>query len=267
MLGVAREGDCVPSGPVQIGQPRPVSPGAAPGCPSPGPTPGADAPTEAGERPTGSITALAGAVLTVVVLLILGALVVTVAAAAISHPSGGEEVVLTESAPYRPGVREVAAAPAAAVPAPMGDWTAARGVSIARRALQWLNWPYSFDAGNANGPTYGQAVDAASRNDGHVYGFDCSGLVIYALAPWHQVDHSAASQYTEAGSFHPLLSDLQPGDLVFWSKDGTINGIGHVAVYVGNGNVVEAPQSGERIKVVPLDQVEPGKLGLTRPLT
>jgi hypothetical protein len=262
----------VPSGPVLIGEPRPSSGQAAPGDPRPRPAPGpgptGGAAGEAVEHPSGSLAALAGAVLTVVVLLIVGALVVIVVAAAISHPSSGEDVVLTTSAPYRPGVREVAAPVAGVpVPAPMGDWTAARGQVIARRALQWLNWPYSFDAGNANGPTYGQAVDVASRNDGHVYGFDCSGLVIYALAPWHSVDHSAAAQYTEAGSFHPMLADLQPGDLVFWSKDGTINGIGHVAIYVGNGNVVEAPQSGERIKVVPLDQVEPGKLGLTRPLT
>jgi cell wall-associated NlpC family hydrolase len=66
---------------------------------------------------------------------------------------------------------------------------------------------------------------------------------------------------------HPSLASVQPGDLVFWSKDGTINGIGHVAVYVGNGYVVQAPRSGARIQVTPLDMVEPGRIGVTRPLT
>jgi cell wall-associated NlpC family hydrolase len=240
---------------------------------------------------------VAAAVLTLVVLLIIGALAVTAIAAGMSHSSAsGDDAVLTVSAPYHPGVVEavqpaapvaaaiaipvpapgvvakqapvtVPAAPISAVPAAMGGWTAARGVQIAVRALQWLNWPYSFDAGDVNGPTFGRAVDADSRNDAKVFGFDCSGLVIYALAPWHTVEHSAAAQYTEAGSFHPQLADLQPGDLVFWSQDGTIKGIGHVAVYIGGGQVIEAPQSGDRIKIMPLDQVEPGKLGLTRPLT
>jgi cell wall-associated NlpC family hydrolase len=60
---------------------------------------------------------------------------------------------------------------------------------------------------------------------------------------------------------------MQPGDLVFWSRDGTISGIGHVAVYIGNGNVVQAPRSGGYIDVVRIDQVESGSVGVTRPLT
>lgn len=149
----------------------------------------------------------------------------------------------------------------------MGGWTPQLGIDIANRALKWLNWPYSFAGGNANGPTYGVAVDADSRNDSHIIGFDCSGLVLYALAPWRKLHHFAADQYLEAGTFHPSLTELQPGDLVFWSTDGTIGGIGHVAVYIGNGNVVQAPRSGELITVTPLGNVERGAIGTTRPLT
>ncbi|MDP9115768.1 MAG: NlpC/P60 family protein [Actinomycetota bacterium] len=157
--------------------------------------------------------------------------------------------------------------PAAAVPSPMGRWTSARGIQIAQRALAWVGWPYSWDAGNASGPTYGQAIDSASRNDSRILGFDCSGLVMYAMAQFTSLDHSAAGQYTESGSFHPALDSLQPGDLLFWSKDGTIGGIGHVAIYLGNGNVVEAPHSGDRIKVISANDVESGTIGATRPLT
>jgi cell wall-associated NlpC family hydrolase len=149
----------------------------------------------------------------------------------------------------------------------MGGWTPDIGRQIAERALHWYDWPYSFAAGNAQGPTYGTAVDAASRNDGHVLGFDCSGLVLYAMAPWRQLDHYAAAQYVESGTWHPSLDSLMPGDLVFWSKDGTIAGVGHVAIYIGGGEVVQAPHSGARITVTPLGDVEPGVIGTVRPLS
>ena len=138
---------------------------------------------------------------------------------------------------------------------------------IARRALHWLNWPYSFGAGGPAGPSYGHAVDHDSRNDDHVYGFDCSGLTMYALAPWRSLDHDAAAQYTEAGKFHPALDTLAPGDFVFWSADGTVGGIGHVAIYLGNGLVVQAPHSGDVIRVTPINEVDSGTMGATRPLS
>jgi cell wall-associated NlpC family hydrolase len=156
---------------------------------------------------------------------------------------------------------------AAAPPVRMGGWTPQIGVQIAQRAMHWLNWPYSFAGGNAAGPTYGVAVDQASRNDGRVLGFDCSGLVLYALAPWRSLDHLASAQYRETGTWHPALNSLMPGDLVFWSKDGSIDGVGHVAVYIGDGNVIQAPHSGARITITPLMQVESGAIGTVRPLT
>ncbi|MEO6703667.1 MAG: NlpC/P60 family protein [Jatrophihabitantaceae bacterium] len=146
-------------------------------------------------------------------------------------------------------------------------WTPAIGQAIADRALTWLGWPYAFAGGNAAGPTFGKAVDYASRNDASVYGFDCSGLVMYALAPWLSVDHSASDQYSQAGSQHPGLDQLLPGDLIFWSDDGTVVGIGHVAVYLGDGQVVQAPHSEAFVEITPLGQVETGYYGATRPLT
>ncbi len=146
-------------------------------------------------------------------------------------------------------------------------WAPTIGQAIASRALRWLGWPYAFDGGNAAGPTYGKAVDYDSRNDASVFGFDCSGLVMYALAPWLAVDHLASDQYTQAGSSHPTVDQLQPGDLVFWSSNGTIAGIGHVAIYLGDGQVVQASHSGAFIEITPLNKVESGYYGATRPLT
>ncbi len=146
-------------------------------------------------------------------------------------------------------------------------WTAGIGQTAANRALAFLGMPYSFAGGNFNGPTYGVAVDFDSRNDASVFGFDCSGLTLYAWGPWVRMDHYAPSQYTQAGSFHPSTDQLMPGDLVFWSDNGTVAGIGHVAIYIGNGNVVQAPFSGAFIEITPLFQVESGYFGATRPLT
>jgi cell wall-associated NlpC family hydrolase len=177
--------------------------------------------------------------------------------------SSGQAMARAVPATYRP----VAYTRAPTELARMGNWTPDRGRTIATRALSWLSWPYSFGAGDGKGPTFGHAVDKDSRNDGHVIGFDCSGLTLYALAPWLHPDHSAAAQYTEVGSFHPTLDTLQPGDMVFWTPDGTIGHIGHVAVYIGNGQVVQAPRSGSVIQVTPIYNVEPGVMGATRPLT
>jgi len=222
---------------------------------------------------------VAVALIVSVVLALLAGVVAVLTVIHASHASAGaasnNQVIFNDQAPY---VQPTATVPAAAVPtsvqagattvAKMGNWTQQRGITIAERALHWYNWPYSFGAGGPDGPSYGVAVDFDSRNDGHIRGFDCSGLVMYALAPWTRgLTHYAASQYSEVGHFHPSLSSLEPGDMLFWSKDGTINGIGHVAIYIGGGRVVQAPESGAYIDVVPIDQVEPGRIGVTRPLT
>ncbi len=156
--------------------------------------------------------------------------------------------------------------PVAAAPAPPATgWTPAAGQAAVNRAMQYLGWPYAWAGGNASGPTYGVCGPDGAFNDCNVYGFDCSGLAMYAWGiDWV---HFAATQYTQAGSLHPSTDQLMPGDLVFWSDDGTISGIGHVAIYIGNGNVIQAPYSGAQIEITPLDQVEDGYFGATRPLT
>jgi cell wall-associated NlpC family hydrolase len=75
-------------------------------------------------------------------------------------------------------------------------------------------------------------------------GFDCSGLTQWA---WRQagvdLPRTAAAQYGAVA--HIPLSDLQPGDLVFWGYGG----IDHVGIYVGGGEVVHAPDTGSLVQV------------------
>jgi peptidoglycan DL-endopeptidase CwlO len=72
-------------------------------------------------------------------------------------------------------------------------------------------------------------------------GFDCSGLVMSAwAAAGISIPRDTYEQY--AALPHIAESDLQPGDLLFY------NGIGHVAMYVGGGMIIDAPTEGEPVR-------------------
>ncbi len=74
-------------------------------------------------------------------------------------------------------------------------------------------------------------------------GFDCSGLVQYSLRKLGvSIARSSSSQYGYGTSVSK--ANLQPGDLVFFSRGG---GISHVAIYAGNGQVIHAPRTGKRV--------------------
>jgi cell wall-associated NlpC family hydrolase len=148
-----------------------------------------------------------------------------------------------------------------------GYWTPQAGQAAVNRAMHYLGWMYAWAGGNAYGPTFGVCAGDGAWNDCHIRGFDCSGLTLYAWAPYLSLPHFSAAQYYAAGSVHPSISSLMPGDLVFWSSNGSVSGIHHVAIYIGNGNVLQAPQSGSVIQITPVLQVSWGLFGATRPLT
>ncbi|MFI1518370.1 C40 family peptidase [Kitasatospora cineracea] len=79
-------------------------------------------------------------------------------------------------------------------------------------------------------------------------GFDCSGLVQQAFRrAGVSTPRVADDQYRAAT---PIGSgQLQRGDLVFWSSNGRISGIHHVAIYLGDGTYVEAPRPGKDVRV------------------
>nr|WP_228046130.1 NlpC/P60 family protein [Saccharopolyspora sp. HNM0983] len=119
--------------------------------------------------------------------------------------------------------------------------------SAVERALSQLGVPYAWGGGNASGPTRGirDGGVADAHGDYGKVGFDCSGLMIYAFAgAGVRLDHSSGYQY-EAGRKVPL-SQMQRGDMLFWQEGGTIH---HVALYLGDGQMVEAPYSGSEVRV------------------
>lgn len=120
---------------------------------------------------------------------------------------------------------------------------------IVNRALSQLNVPYAWGGGDANGPTQGirDGGVADSYGDYNKIGFDCSGLMIYAFAGVGiELPHYTGYQYT-SGPQVPL-SQIKRGDMIFYGP----NASQHVALYLGDGKMVEAPQSGSIVKVSPL---------------
>lgn len=78
-------------------------------------------------------------------------------------------------------------------------------------------------------------------------GFDCSGLTLYLYAQFgYSLPHSATSQYRNFGTA-VSKSELRPGDLVFFSDSS--HAIGHVAVYIGGGQIIHARYSTGRVGI------------------
>jgi cell wall-associated NlpC family hydrolase len=110
----------------------------------------------------------------------------------------------------------------------------------------------SFEATIAPAPDarYGGVVGIAMQYLGVPYvwagaspsGFDCSGLIMYAFAQMGvSLPHNAAMQYGMGAAVS--RDELQAGDLVFF------NGLSHAGIYIGGGQFIHAPHSGDVVKI------------------
>jgi cell wall-associated NlpC family hydrolase len=130
----------------------------------------------------------------------------------------------------------------------------------------------SASAGSATGD---EAVAIAEQYLGVPYrwggadpltGFDCSGVTMYVYAQLGvQLRHYAADQWNDLPHVDP--AQLQPGDLVFFEPRW--NGPGHVGIYTGGDSFIEAPHTGDVVKIASLSQEAAalGFVGAARPLT
>lgn len=112
---------------------------------------------------------------------------------------------------------------------------------VIKRGMSQMGVPYSWGGGNAAGPSRG--IDSGAGT----VGFDCSGLMLYMFAGIGiKLDHYSGSQYN-AGRKVPT-SQMRRGDMLFWGP----NGSQHVAMYLGNGQMLEAPYTGSVVKISPV---------------
>jgi cell wall-associated NlpC family hydrolase len=91
--------------------------------------------------------------------------------------------------------------------------------SVVNLAMQQRGAPYAFGGATPEG-------------------FDCSGYVHYVFRQAGQpISRDIFEQY--ASGTHPLRSELQPGDLVFF-QDTYMDGLSHVGIFIGNGQFIHA---------------------------
>jgi cell wall-associated NlpC family hydrolase len=105
---------------------------------------------------------------------------------------------------------------------------------IVGTAEQWVGIPYLWGGG------HGAVVAPRAVN------VDCSGLVHEVFGEnGINIGGTAATMFA-SGTRVPDLAHALPGDLLFW---GTGSNIHHVAIYIGNGQMIEAPHTGAWVHV------------------
>lgn len=134
---------------------------------------------------------------------------------------------------------------------PMGPRLQGDPAKVQDLTQKVLGIDYAWGGGGANGPgqgttDHGGPADAAG--DYKKIGFDCSGLSQYFQKQLYGIDIPRTSQAQFGAGW--ATSNPQPGDLFFPSSAGRPPG--HVAVYIGNNQVVEAPSSGQTVKISPV---------------
>jgi cell wall-associated NlpC family hydrolase len=135
------------------------------------------------------------------------------------------------------------------VASPTGGTLAIRASAVARyRAVSAISRP-----------TGARIVATARRFVGlaylwggtSAYGFDCSGFT-YTIFRRFGIPLPRDADRQALHGTPVARASLRPGDLVFLAGPGGIGTIHHVAIYAGAGEVIEAPRTGEAVKVVPL---------------
>lgn len=154
----------------------------------------------------------------------------------------GELQRLTPSAPMNGAVfaqmmsgASAAYAPGATAASGMAAGTGSADAVIAT-ARQYVGMPY----------VWGGSSPAAG-------GMDCSGLVQYAYGQ-HGIDLPRVSaDQARAGSPVASMAEARPGDLVAWDNSGRNVGADHIAIYLGDGMILEAPRTGLDIRVISIE--------------
>lgn len=120
-------------------------------------------------------------------------------------------------------------------------------MQLINAASSVLGTAYAFGGGGPGGPSRGrrstQASTGLSYDGSGAYGFDCSSLVQFAYARVGISMPRTAAQQAQTGRI-TSIGNLRPGDLVGWGRNPA--SAHHIAIYIGNGMIIEAQGIGSR---------------------
>ncbi|MGW2108300.1 C40 family peptidase [Streptomyces sp. NPDC001948] len=139
--------------------------------------------------------------------------------------------------------------------------------TVIEAALTQKGVPYSWGGGSASGKSFGVCCSPSGKSGASIKGFDCSGLTLYAYARVGvRLPRTAAAQAGVGRRIPASLGKgfLKPGDLVFYAyAPGLDSTIHHVGIYVGGGQMVNAPRPGTPVRLDAVDAM-PGFAGGAR---
>jgi soluble lytic murein transglycosylase-like protein len=81
-------------------------------------------------------------------------------------------------------------------------------------------------------------------------GLDCSGLVQLVYKNLGIDLPRVSYQQAEAGTPVASMAEAQPGDLIAWDNSSRNNGVDHIAIYIGDGKMIEAPRTGLDVRII-----------------
>lgn len=113
-----------------------------------------------------------------------------------------------------------------------GGGTSAEGQAVVDEAKKYLGLPYVW--GGTDGTK----------------GLDCSGLVQLVYKNLGYDLPRVSNQQASAGRPVASMAQAQPGDLIAWDNSSRNNGVDHIAIYIGNGKMIEAPRTGLDIRII-----------------
>lgn len=106
---------------------------------------------------------------------------------------------------------------------------------MVKSAMSWVGEPYQWGGGHGKvGAPKSQAVD-------------CSGLVQQVFGENGITITGTAADMQRKGTAVPSLAQARPGDLVFWGQPAH-----HVGIYIGNGQMIDAPHTGANVRIEPV---------------
>jgi cell wall-associated NlpC family hydrolase len=125
------------------------------------------------------------------------------------------------------------------------------GRHIVAEAKAQRGVPYSWGGGTAKGKSRGTCCSPGGYDGRETVGFDCSGLTLYAVYQASggriRLPRTAAEQVRRG---RPVSrSAMRPGDLIGFDSG---HGVTHIGIYVGGGRMVNAPHTGDVVRISPL---------------